>query len=50
MDTAIVILIIVLLFVIGLFAITQLSSSESSANYRSVPAYPAQYSGGGCGR
>jgi len=50
MDTTVVILIIVLLFVLGIFAVTQISSGSGTTGKAIGSSYAGQqYSGGGCG-
>ena len=49
MDKSIVILIIILLFVLGVFAIIQLGGDGGTTGSVIANANPAQY-GGGCGR
>jgi len=50
MDTAVVILIIVLLFILGIYGLSQINSGPSTSGAVTRDSYPAQYSGGGCGR
>ncbi|GEM_PF-5034669 len=52
MDTTVVILVIVLLVILGAFALTQLGSSDSGPSGRvtSAPYSSQQYAGGACGR
>jgi len=53
MDTGVVILIVVLLFVLGLFAISQLGGGSSTGSVIGTSTYPTaqqQAVGGGCAR
>ena len=50
MDTATVILLVILIIVVGLFALSQTGSSGgSNSGALNAPTYAGQY-GGGCGR
>jgi len=48
MDNAIIILIIILLFILGIYGFSQMSGSESDLNSNAYNSYPSQYGGGGC--
>ena len=50
MDKTVVILIIVLLFALGIFAIIQLGGADTASSVSGTYSYPSQYGGGGCGR
>jgi|TARA_Y100000310_G_scaffold127274_1_gene126357 hypothetical protein len=50
MDKTVVILIVVLLFVLGIFAITVMGGDSGATGSAIANSYPtSQYSGGGCG-
>ena len=49
MDTTTIIIIVIVLVALGIFVGTQISSS-GTGNVASIPSYPNQYGGGGCGR
>ena len=49
MDNAVLVLIIILVFILGIYGFSQIGGSESNVNY-TYKSYPSQYSGGGCGR
>lgn len=49
MDKVTLILIIVLLFILGIYGLSQISGGDST-NSNAYKTYPSQYSGGGCGR
>ena len=48
MDNAIVILIIILVFILGIYGLSQIGSGESNVNSNVYSSSPSQYSGGGC--
>ena len=50
MDKVVVILIIILLFVLGIYGLSQISGGNNTGESVSSNSYPSQYSGGGCGR
>lgn len=50
MDTAVVILIIVFLIVLGIFFLTQINTEGSGTGKVSSSSSPQYSSGGGCGR
>ena len=50
MDKAIVVLIIILIFILGIYGFSQIGGSENNTDSNTYNSYPSQYSGGGCGR
>mgnify|MGYP001585764404 CR=1 FL=1 len=50
MDTTTIIIIVIVLVALGIFVGTQISSSGTGNVASSIPSYPNQYGGGGCGR
>jgi|TARA_Y100000310_G_scaffold127275_1_gene126369 hypothetical protein len=49
MDKTVMILIIILVVVLGIFAITIMGGNGGATGSAVANSYPAQYSGGGCG-
>jgi len=50
MDRVTLILVIILLFILGIYGLSQIGGDSTGDAVRSSNSYPAQYSGGGCGR
>lgn len=50
MDRVTLILVIILLFILGIYGLSQIGGSGSNVNSNAYKSSPVQYSGGGCGR